>query len=63
MTLKYGALKWLITTVVMAFAWHATDLGMIPTDDLFSKMAVIGGSGILAWLLSKFLIPKEVSYN
>ena len=63
MSNKYGILKGIITTVVMACTWHATDLGMIPTDDLFTKMIVIGGSGIVAYVLSKFLIPKEVSYN
>ena len=63
MSVKYGILKWTLTTVVMACTWHATDLGMIPTDDLFSKMAIIGGSGMLAWLLAKFLIPKEVQFS
>ncbi|MBU2634703.1 MAG: hypothetical protein KJ674_05700 [Nanoarchaeota archaeon] len=52
-----------IGVVVTAITWHLVDLGAMPTSDLFSKMVVVGGSGVAATVLAHFIVPKEVVTN
>jgi len=63
MSIRRSVMVKFIGVVVTAITWHLVDLGAMPTSDLFSKIVVVGGSGVAATVLAHFIVPKEVVTN